>query len=398
MTGSTRRLPWLLKDFEVGGKMKFKSLVTAVTLVTLLLVLALPGVAQLQQTVQIPLASPPIAPSPQGPPYLVGLQGGPSTYYFWGVSEFPIGNSPPSYLGAAVGAQATLSGSNYIVVTWNAVPGASSYDILETTTPIPPSGACNCAAAIGQSTLILNVQTNSLSAYTVNTFNPANNLITFDNEATGAAGISSLAMRQGSAGVGASPFALPDSFFPVSPADCSFYLTAGAWAASPAGAGGLTAPAMVRTGGNNWVLQGTTTAAANSIALTCDIQLATRSTSLRGAKITAIQLFYGVQGNALTSITGATFASLTYPVTGASAGVTNNTSAGGTLSVTPSVLQLATTTSGQCYSENIALGTPLQVNTINQRLNIEQIFNQTGALATTLQFCGAIVYYSNSPF
>jgi hypothetical protein len=122
-----------------------------------------------------------------------------------------------------------------------------------------------------------------------------------------------------------------------------------------------------------------------------------RLTSGRGIKVTGIQLFYGVQTTALTSITAPTISTLTYPATGAAAGVTIGSSAGGTLTVTPT-LQLATTTSGQCYSENISFGTPVFLTTANQRLTLEQIFNQTAAAATQLQFCGAVVLYTYVPF
>jgi hypothetical protein len=372
---------------------------------TILFMLALLGVAAAQtpgisnisptpiQVLGLPLLSPPVGPG-VATVSLTGAQGPSSnTIYYWIVADFPIGNSNPAGPFAAFQAPATLSGSNFETVSWFSVAGAVTYDVLKTTTPQAPSGACACAVVVATSNLSVNDQSNSTSAYTVNTFNPASDLVILDNEATGVLGISGLTARQGISGT---LFGYSDSQYVIIPSDCVMFATAGAFVANSAGSGGLTGPAMVRVAANNWVLQGITSAAANSIALNCDVNPMTRSTAGRGAKITAIQLFYGVQTTALTSITPPTLSTITYPATGAAAGATV-ASAGGTLTVTPGALQLATTASGVCYSENISLGTPITLNSALQRLNLEQIFNQTAAAATQLQFCGAVVYYTNIP-
>lgn len=347
---------------------------------------------QVATTLSFPLLNPPVPP----PTLNIAINGAPgpssSTVYYWLVSEFPIGNSSPSGPFQAFNVPTTLSGSNYEILNWPPVAGATGYDVLKTTTPVPPTGACACAVVINTASTTVNDQSNSTSAYTVNTFPITSAQIVLDNEASGVAGVAIPTARQGGA-----LLQVPDAMYTILPADCGMFMTAGAFAANSAGSGGLTGSALVRIAANNWVLQGVTTAVANSIAVECELNPITRSTAGRGAKITSIQLLYGVQTTALTSITAPTLSTITYPATGAAASATVGTLAGGTLTVTPGTLQLATTTSGQCYSENIALGTPLILNTTNQRLTLEQIFNQSAAAATQLQICGVVVYYTSIP-
>ena len=67
-------------------------------------------------------------------------------------------------------AAATLSQYNYDEISWPAVTGANTYDVLRTTSVTAPTGACACAVATAVSGLTTNDQSNSLSAYTVNTY------------------------------------------------------------------------------------------------------------------------------------------------------------------------------------------------------------------------------------
>ncbi len=148
------------------------------------------------QTVYLPLSSIPQPPAMAGPPSVVG-QPGSSTYYFWLVSEFTVGNSSPSPVpGICYNAPQTLTSGNYCFVSWNSVIGASSYDLLMTTTPVQPSGACNCSVVTATSSTSVHVQSNSLNSYTVATFNPASLLGTIDNEPTGS-GASQIIFRVG---------------------------------------------------------------------------------------------------------------------------------------------------------------------------------------------------------
>lgn len=183
-----------------------------------------------------------------------------------------------------------------------------------------------------------------------------------------------------------------DATYIIPLASCALSLPTGTLGASTTG----TNPGVARAAANNWVLQLVTTAATNAIALNCDLTPPSKLTLGKGATVNNVQVFYGVQTTALTSITAPTLSTITYPATGAAAGATV-AAAGGALTVLPVSLQLTTTTSGQCFSENIALATPVAINTDLQRLSLDQLFNQSAAAATQLQVCGVIVHYSYIP-
>lgn len=190
-----------------------------------------------------------------------------------------------------------------------------------------------------------------------------------------------------------------DSTYIVPLTDCQITIgAAGTFAAAVLTGTGNSAtnPGPFRTATGSTVLQAITTGAASNLNTTCDITPSSKLTTGKGVIINNVQLFYGDQTTALTSITAPTVQSLTYPATGAAAGLTN-AAAGGALTVTPGSLQLTTTTSGQCFSENIAMGTPIPVITDLQRVTLDQTFNQAGAAAQTLQICGVIVHYTNIP-
>lgn len=159
---------------------------------------------------------------------------------------------------------------------------------------------------------------------------------------------------------------------------------------------GTVNPGVLRVAANNDVVYALTTAATNAVALDADVTPPSKLTIGKGATINNIQVFYGVQTTALTSITSPTLSTVTYPASGAAAGATV-AAAGGALTLNPVSLQLTTTTSGQCFSENISLATPVLINTDLQRLVLEQLFNQSAAAATQLQVCGVIVHYSYIP-
>jgi hypothetical protein len=182
---------------------------------------------------------------------------------------------------------------------------------------------------------------------------------------------------------------------------CSVALTTGAFAANPANSGGLSAPAIVRAQNQNTVLQVVTSAAASALTLTCDIIPQNfRTTPGKGISITGIQVQYGVQTSALTSVTSPnTFSTITYPSVGAAAAGTV-AAISGTPVFNPVLAsaQLTTTTSGQCFTQNITPASPILVNNAVQRVIFEEVFNQTVASATTYQICGVTVFYNNVVF
>lgn len=158
-------------------------------------------------------------------------------------------------------------------------------------------------------------------------------------------------------------------------------------------------PVNTTAAAGNPVYQVTTNNTAGTVEVTCPINLPARLTSGKGVTLTAAALHYGVQTTALSSIATATVKSVTYPTSTAAGAAAAGTvaTAGGTLTVTPTSLQTATTTSGLCYSEKITFGTPISVNTANQQVTVDQVFTTAGTTATTLQVCGVGVWFTTQP-
>ncbi len=139
--------------------------------------------------------------APQSPQSLTDSQFGvpgptSSIYYYWVVADFLVGNSTPAGPIPAYNSATTLNGSNYNMLAWAPVQNAVSYDVLRTTTPVMPTGACACAVVVATASTTVNDQSNSLNAYTVNTFNPNSVFAQLDNEAVGPS-TSLVTIRQG---------------------------------------------------------------------------------------------------------------------------------------------------------------------------------------------------------
>ena len=111
------------------------------------------------------------APVPGASIATVGASGQ-AMWYFWASANYQLG-SVVSYLGSVSNAPNTLSGGNYISIIPTAYPaGVLNVDILATTGPLAPVGACNCAIATGLTSGAANFQSNTLSSYTVSILNP----------------------------------------------------------------------------------------------------------------------------------------------------------------------------------------------------------------------------------
>jgi hypothetical protein len=119
---------------------------------------------------------------------------GPATYFYWIVTNGLAGASSPAGPFQIINAPNTLTGSNFNQISWGNVLGAVSFDVLRTSTPGPPFGACNCAVATAVAGSSTNDQANALNAYTVNTFDPSTVLWTITNESV-SAGVSQIAFR-----------------------------------------------------------------------------------------------------------------------------------------------------------------------------------------------------------
>src|SRR5579872_4945364 len=142
-----------------------------------LLLLALAGLTLLAFP-QTQVQSPSITPFNNLPQMVsaanVQASGNPgrTPYYYWIVAKFTLGNSAPAGPFQISQGADSLSGSNYNIISWLPTTGATSYDVLRTSTPAAPSGAFNCAVATGVTTTTVNDQANALNAYTVATFDP----------------------------------------------------------------------------------------------------------------------------------------------------------------------------------------------------------------------------------
>lgn len=112
----------------------------------------------------------------------IGLTGA-TTYYYWVVARYPVGTTFPGGPFPIFNASNALSVSNYVKFGWNAMPGATSYDVLRTTVPyIPSNGLCvNCLVQSGVTTTTVNDQGGALTNYTVNTVSYASGSIALNN-------------------------------------------------------------------------------------------------------------------------------------------------------------------------------------------------------------------------
>jgi hypothetical protein len=120
---------------------------------------------------------------------------GPQAYFYWLVANYSVGQAPVAGPFVMVSAPNTLSVSNFVTVVPVYPAGATSLDLLRTTTPFRPSGACNCAVSTGNTSGGINDQSNSLNAYTVNPIDMNRLNETLTNEVQ-SSGVSHLILRQ----------------------------------------------------------------------------------------------------------------------------------------------------------------------------------------------------------
>lgn len=188
-----------------------------------------------------------------------------------------------------------------------------------------------------------------------------------------------------------------DGYYFVPPSACGLTLTIGTWAANANGGTSLgVGPFLERVAAGNMVLEGTTTSAANTFQVVCDITPPSRIAANKGLTINTVAYMAGWQTTAPTSTGTAALNSVTYHAAGS---VSQGTVAAIGGSITPTGWSHgtppATTTTGQCYTESLALGTPYNEVTDLTRLTLEYSVAQSAASSTILQICGAIVYYTN---
>ena len=132
------------------------------------------------------------------------------------------------------------------------------------------------------------------------------------------------------------------------------------------------------TGNNTTILDGSvpalkidSTASAATVQANCNLTAAMRNLTGKGITLTSIGVVYGVQTTTATSMATPTISYFQAPVASTSEMassatlVTTTSLVGGTLTMTPAVASanLTAVSAGQYYTENIALGTPIQMNT-----------------------------------
>ena len=132
----------------------------------LLMLLALSaGLIQAQQIVQLTAVPP---PSVQG--LGAAVVGVPGTTFacYWVVINYVGGGVLSAAPVCLPNVPNTLSGSNYVQVSWQAATGTNvTYDLLKTTTNVPPAAGASSSLATALTATTSNDQGGSLSAYTV---------------------------------------------------------------------------------------------------------------------------------------------------------------------------------------------------------------------------------------
>jgi putative hemolysin len=142
------------------------------------LMIGVVGYAQNPQTISMS-GPPPSAPTNVS---VQVVNGDNSTYYYWVVANYPNGKVVTANSTPAFRAPATFSGSKYVNIGWSTVTGATSYDVLRTTTQSPPIGTNNSSVATALTVGSFQDTVVSPSSYTLNNLIPTfNGAISIDN-------------------------------------------------------------------------------------------------------------------------------------------------------------------------------------------------------------------------
>lgn len=145
-----------------------------------LLIAGMEAMGQDITTRLLTLTAPPPPTVKQVSTTVVGNPGN-ATYYYWVVAKYASGNANPSAAAIVINAPNTLSVSTYIRVNWDAVAGATGYDVLRTTTASVPNGNCNCAVVTATASTTVNDQGGALGAYTVTSQGAVSSSCNLDN-------------------------------------------------------------------------------------------------------------------------------------------------------------------------------------------------------------------------
>lgn len=179
-----------------------------------------------------------------------------------------------------------------------------------------------------------------------------------------------------------------DGYFFVPPTACTFFPTTVTQT--------TTYPALGAS--DVFVVNSTTSSAAGTTTISCNITVPTRLTANKGAYITGITVPYGLQTSAATSINGASLATITLPTAVATETPSTVTpvAIAGSLTQSSTTSNLATTTAGSFYTSKITLATPWHTSD-NTVLVFQLAFNNTASSVLTVNSPGLIVYYNLDP-
>ncbi len=152
------------------------------------------------------------------------------------------------------------------------------------------------------------------------------------------------------------------------------------------------------TAGQTTVSSFQTDTTAGTVEVTCTFTLPnSRSTAGTGLTLTSVDVNYNIVTTTLTTFANPTFSSVTGPSTAGGAGTgTVLTTAGGSLTFTPSSIQKTAQTTGLMYRLNIALGTPVAINTVNASYTVDFILTTAGSTATKIQIFPFVLYTKGS--
>jgi len=167
------------------------------------------------------------------------------------------------------------------------------------------------------------------------------------------------------------------------------------------------------TGNNTVLLEGSvptliaiSTAAAAGHNFDCNLTAALRTTTGKGVTLNSIGVVYGIVTTTATSMSTPTISYFQAPAAGTSETassatlVTTAALVGGTLTMNPVVASanLTAASAGQFYNENIALGTPLTMNTDLRTYVLHFQTNQSASAAMTTTLAGLWLRGTQIPF
>lgn len=131
----------------------------------ILAVLSVVGAVAQQQSVTLTAVAPPAINNVSGG--VIGERGG-TTYFYWVIARYPVGDAQAFGPFSVFNAPATLSVSGYIRLTWGPTEGATSYAVLRSNTGLSPLSNNTCAACLVGTTAnnFIEDQGGPLSAFT----------------------------------------------------------------------------------------------------------------------------------------------------------------------------------------------------------------------------------------